>query len=86
MAAAPFPAHTSQTIIDIAADVVILRNGNDSAKLCLADARTLQAAGKRFDYAAGRALAAIKHTLGVFSAEYDMAAQLFEDARKVPTC
>ena len=86
MTTAPFPAHTSQSIIDIATDAVILRNGNDSAKLCLSDARTLQAAGQRFDYAAGRALAAIKHTLGVYSAEYDTAARLFEDARKVPAC
>lgn len=81
MTSSAFPSHTSQTIIDIATDVVILRNGNDSAKLCLSDARNLQAKGERYDYAAGRALAAIKHTVGVFSAEYDTAAKLFEDAR-----
>lgn len=47
---------------------------NDSARLCLTDAVNLQAAGKLED-AKRRALDSLKHSVGVFHADYRRAAK-----------
>ncbi len=72
-----FDAAAAEQINSIAASAA----NNDSARLCLRDARSLYSKGERYDYAAGRALASLKHSVGVFSPQYDQAAVLFENAR-----
>ena len=50
-------------------------DGNSSARLCLADAVHLQAEG-RLDDAKRRALDSLKHSVGIFHADYRRAVKV----------
>lgn len=76
-----FPASIAYSIIETAASCIDGALMESSARLTLSDARTLFDEGKRFDYAAGRALHSLSYSRGVFSKEYRAAALMFEDAR-----
>lgn len=73
-----FPASIAYSIIETAA-AVLGGQMESSAQVCLNDARQLWNEGRRFDYAAGRALASISYSRGVLSPEYKFAALAFEE-------
>lgn len=62
---APMPC-----IIDTVAAIVATQPQNDSAQVCLADARTIAGRGVAQDIVNARAMKALAHTIGVFHPAY----------------
>jgi len=77
-----FPASIAHSIIETAG-AVLGGDMADSAQIALTDARNLWNEGRRFDYAAGRALQSIAYSRGVYSDEYRQSALAFEDGRSL---